>query len=507
MAIKSGVLCVVFSALIGTALPISALTNKSQEQAKTDSKTNRYNVLFIAVDDLRPELGCYGVKDAQSPNIDAFAKTAMSFRRHYAAVATCGASRYALLTGRSPALTGVTQSNEAMYQGGSAFKQASLPGAQTMPELFRRSGYETVCIGKISHTPDGRVFGYDGSGDGRAELPNAWERLSTPFGEWQRGWGVFFGYPGGRHREDGKGNNAILDFTSTRDDELPDAHLARAGMDEIDRLKKASKPWFMGVGFYKPHLPFTGTKSDWDAIKTTRVLSDVSGAKPSGPYWHESGEFYKYQMPWEKTCPLSAAATVDARRAYLASIRYVDRQIGKVLGALKASGQDKNTIVVLWGDHGWHLGEQQIWGKHSVYERAMNSTLMVRIPGMQPAGKFSDALISSTDIYPTLLELCQPAFQNVSAPLDGHSFVKVLDGSQTRHNDAVLSYWGNAIGMRNATHRLLARRDGKGGFTDIELHDMRTDIDSTANVATTNPALVAEMVAKLPKRRVAPKSP
>jgi arylsulfatase A-like enzyme len=156
---------------------------------------------------------------------------------------------------------------------------------------------------------------------------------------------------------------------------------------------------------------------------------------------------------------------------------------------------------VLWGDHGWHLGEQQIWGKHSVYERAMNSTLMVRFPGMQTAGKLSDALISSTDIYPTLMELCQPVFKNVSAPLDGRSFAKVLDGSQTRHNDAVLSYWGNAIGMRNTTHRLLARRDSKGGFTDIELHDMRTDIDSTANVATTNPDLVSELVAKLPARR------
>ena len=503
----SGVFCVVISMLIGTALPIAADSPLSTSKRHPDGKSNRYNVLFIAVDDLRPELGCYGVKDAQSPNIDAFAKTALTFRRHYAAVATCGASRFALLTGRSPAESGVTQSNEAMYQGGSAFKQAVLSGAQTMPELFRRSGYETVCIGKISHTPDGRVYGYDGSGDGRAELPNAWDRLSTPFGEWKRGWGVFFGYPGGRHREDGKGNNALLDFTAKRDDELSDALLAKAATDELKTLNKATKPWFMGVGFYKPHLPFTGTKADWDAIHPSRDLSDASSAKPSGPYWHQSSEFYKYDMPWEKTHPLSSSASVDARRAYLASVRYVDRQIGKVLGALKASGQDKNTIVVLWGDHGWHLGEQQIWGKHSVYERATNSALMLRVPGMPTAGKQSNALIGATDIYPTLIELCQPAFRDVDKPLNGKSFTKVLDGGQANHNDTVLSFWGNAIGVRSSTHRLLARRDGKGGFTDIELHDMQQSIDSTSNVADANPALVAELVANLPKRRAAQKNP
>jgi arylsulfatase A-like enzyme len=153
------------------------------------------------------------------------------------------------------------------------------------------------------------------------------------------------------------------------------------------------------------------------------------------------------------------------------------------------------------------LGEQQIWGKHSVYERATNSTLMVHVPLMPTAGRLSDALISSTDIYPTLVELCHPAFQNVSAPLDGRSFAKVLDGSQTHHSDTVMSFWGNAIGLRTATHRLLARRDGKGGFTDIELHDMQQSIDTTVNVANVNPALVAELVAKLPKRRGAPKNP
>jgi arylsulfatase A-like enzyme len=147
-----------------------------------DSPANRYNVLFIAIDDLRPELGCYGVKSAQSPHLDRFSERAVLFDRHYVQVATCGASRYAMLTGRSPANSGVTRSNEAAYAGPSAIKPAQQPGAQSLPELFRRSGYRTECIVKISHTPDGRVYAYNGSGDGRDELPLAWDNLPTPFG-------------------------------------------------------------------------------------------------------------------------------------------------------------------------------------------------------------------------------------------------------------------------------------------------------------------------------------
>ena len=149
------------------------------------------NVLFIAVDDLRPELGCYGVNYALSPNLDKFANTSVIFRNHYVQVSTCGASRYALLTGRSPNNSGAMQNN-ALHGGRTAIQDKQLPGAQTMPELFRRSGYETVLIGKISHTADGRVFSYNGKGDGRHEMPGAWDRLATPMGQWKRGWGIFF---------------------------------------------------------------------------------------------------------------------------------------------------------------------------------------------------------------------------------------------------------------------------------------------------------------------------
>ena len=164
--------------LLSTALGVIALGQAHATEAKP------MNVLFIAVDDLRPDLGCYGVDYAPSPNIDRLAKRGMVFRNHFVQVPTCGASRYAMLTGRSPAVTGFTGGNVGFYEGNTALSTEPLPGAQSMPELFKRSGYHTVLIGKISHTADGRVYAYNSAGDGRDEIPNAWTEMSTPYGTW-----------------------------------------------------------------------------------------------------------------------------------------------------------------------------------------------------------------------------------------------------------------------------------------------------------------------------------
>lgn len=169
----------------------------------------RPNVLLIAIDDLRTELGCYGLPYVDSPNLDRLASRGVLFTNHFVQVPTCGASRYALLTGRSPSRTHAL-SNQSMYRGPTRLKPQLLDRAQTLPELFRRSGYHTVCIGKISHTPDGRVYAYNGQGDGRPEMPGAWDELATPYGAWQRGWGAFFAYAGGQHREDGHGHRDLM---------------------------------------------------------------------------------------------------------------------------------------------------------------------------------------------------------------------------------------------------------------------------------------------------------
>ncbi|MCP4890170.1 MAG: sulfatase-like hydrolase/transferase, partial [Planctomycetaceae bacterium] len=210
----------------------------------------RPNILFIAVDDLRPELGCYGIPHAQSPHLDRFAKTAVTFQRHFVQVPTCGASRFAMLTGQSPLQSGAL-GNQSLYQGKTSLRSNEGLAAQTFPELFRRNGYETVCIGKISHTPDGKVFNYDGTGDGRSELPHAWDQFATPYGPWKRGWGTFFAYEGGRHREDGLGHKDLMEFTAKTDDALPDGMMATAAIEKLAELKslrlETGKPFLMGL--------------------------------------------------------------------------------------------------------------------------------------------------------------------------------------------------------------------------------------------------------------------
>jgi arylsulfatase A-like enzyme len=460
---------------------------------RSPAQPARPNVLFIAIDDLRPELGCYGAAGAQSPNLDRFASESVVFTRHYVQVPTCGASRYALLTGRSPARSGVTASNEALYQGKTALSPELLPGAQSMPELFRRSGYRTVCLGKVSHTPDGRVFAYDGTGDGRPELPNAWDELPTPFGAWKRGWGAFFAYQGGRHREDGQGHEDLMEFTAVRDEDLPDGLIAREAVSQLGALKKAGRTFFLAVGFYKPHLPFVATRGDWDAIGEVETAPAVARAKPASPGWSNSGEFYKYRAPFPRTRPLAEDAQRRSRRAYLACVRYVDRQVGRVLDALRLEGLAENTVVVVWGDHGWHLGEQQVWGKHTPFERALRSVLMVRAPGVTRAGLRSPALVETTDLYPTLVDLCRPAFTKTDHPLDGTGLRPLLTGEREAVREAAVSWWKDHVSVRTATHRLVTTRT-RPGQEHVDLYDLRADADSMVNIAHQEPALVARLL-------------
>ncbi len=429
----------------------------------------RRNVLFIAVDDLRPELGCYGAEYAETPSLDALAAEGSLFTHHYASSPSCGPSRYALLTGRSPRSSGVTRANEALYRGRSALDPSWEGAPQSLPERFRRSGYHTTLIGKVSHTPDGHVFAYDGSGDGRPELPGAWDVLATPFGPWERGWGAFFAYAGGRHREDGSGHAPLMEFRAETDEELPDGLMAARAITALREASERDEPFFLGLGFYKPHLPFVATRSDWEALAQRDVPPPSQPARPDSRYWHRSAEFTRYATALEGGADLSAGDAATVRRAYLACVRFVDRQIGKVLAELEKLELDQETIVVVWGDHGWHLGESAMWGKHSPHERALRSVLLIRAPGTQ-AGLRSGALVEATDLYPTLLELAGLESTETRWPLDGQSLAPILRGEASDVREQARSYWGDTVSIRSANYRLIARLSDSQGDLGRELY-------------------------------------
>ena len=471
----------------------------------------RPNVLFIAVDDLRPELGCYGVEYAQSPSLDRFAESCVTFHKHFVQVPTCGASRFALLTGQSPIQSGAL-GNQSLYQGKTKLRAVEGLPAQTFPELFRRNGYETVCIGKISHTPDGKVFNYDGTGNGRSELPGAWDQLATPYGPWKRGWGTFFAYADGRHREDGLGHKDLMEFEVATDDALPDGMMARVAIDKLAELKSlrqtTGKPFLMGLGFFKPHLPWVATEADWQAFENVEIPPPRQPEKIKSIGFHNSGEFYKYRVPWKKTRPLALPDQLSSKRAYLACVRYVDRQIGRVLDALNELDLAEDTIVVIWGDHGWHLGETAIWGKHSPFDRSLNSVLMIRVPGVSKPGHRCDELVESTDLYPTLTEACQLEITETAFPLNGHSLIPLLEGGDQPLRSAALSMFGKGVTLRSKTHRWIGKTqdiprvtESGNPTTPSEFYNLQITVDPVVNVIDTEPEALDEIEAEWSRKK------
>ena len=236
-------------------------------------------------------------------------------------------------------------------------------------------------------------------------------------------------------------------------------------------------------------------RGDWEAFENVE-LPVREWPKVNSPSWHGSGEFYKYTAPYEKTNPLSLSAQRTARRAYYACVRYVDRQVGRVIDSLKELGLDKNTIVVVWGDHGWHLGEQQIWAKHTPLERANRSVLMIRVPGTTAAKRCS-ALAETIDIYPTLIDLCKPRFDQTQWPLDGTSLLPIIQGRADSVREAATSYWGDAVSIRTDRYRLIVRPDKKGRISE-ELYDLSADVDSVINLADSDRETVQRLRGYLP---------
>ena len=447
---------------------------------------------MICVDDLRTELGCYGIKEIKSPNIDQLAKSGLLFNHHYVQVPTCGSSRYALLTGRRTSESGAYH-NGAFTGGKSALKKKT-DHAQTFPELFRKNGYKTVSIGKISHTVDGLNYAYNGKGKGDREVPNAWDEIPVDYGKWKYGWGTFFAYANGKHREDKKGYRPVMEFPDCTDNDLPDGLNCELALKQLDKLK--DQRFFLAVGFYKPHLPFVAPKKYLDMYKGVKIKPARHGVKGNTGYWHRSGEFYKYQFKMDKSNPLSTKNQIKAKEAYYACVTYVDVLVGKLMKKLKDTGLDKNTIVILWGDHGWFLGDHAMWGKHSPLEKAVKSAFMVRIPGVKPAA--TNAIVETLDIYPTLIDYCNLKNRKTEYPLGGKSLRPVFNNPRSRGKTAAISYWRGALSARNSRYRIIATKK-KDKWSKIELYDHYIDPDETDNIAEKQPKVVEQMLKLLEK--------
>jgi iduronate 2-sulfatase len=450
---------------------------------------DRPNVLFIAADDLRVELGCYGDTLVQSPNIDRLARHGTLFNRAYCQQALCNPSRASLLTGLRPDTLGVTDLP-------THFREMH-PQLVTLPQLFKQHGYQAQNIGKIFH--NWRQDQYQG------------DMVS---------WSVPSILHYATHNSDQPQVSGILppnlsDVPRTACYDIPDnayfdGRIADLAITALRQLK--DQPFFLAVGFWKPHLPFNAPKKYWDLYERSRVELPANPEAPSDVppvAMHDSRELLR---GFKKG--LTEADVRALRHGYYAATSFLDAQVGKVLDELDALGLSDDTIVVFWSDHGFHLGEHDLWCKTSNFELDARVPLIIKAPQQKTAGQRSDALVELLDIYPTLADLCGlPAPAN----LEGASLRPILENPRATVKQAALTQhprpayppgrsapevMGHSI--RTDHYRYTEWRKLKGGeLVGQELYDHRQDPRETVNLAhdSSISATVQELAGRLTELR------
>ncbi len=430
------------------------------------------NVVWVMADDLRPQLGCYGDPVVKSPHIDQFATRALRFEHAYVQCAVCSPSRNSMLSGLRPNTTGL--------RGFGIKVREVVPDIVTLPQHFKNHGYETRAFGKIFHIYDESMLGDEDDPESWSK-PTRWPEVPV-WGPEQNALrdrlireakraGKEFDHPHDWPRAE------TWDDSDLPDDQMQDGDTTAAVEDYLASRRGKNQPFFLAVGFLRPHLPFNAPKKYWDLYDPQKL--DLPGFRklPEGaPAWAVTQGLVRnyYNMP-----DLKNADTAFLQRylqAYLACISYVDACFGRLITALDQSGHADNTIIVFMGDHGYQMGEYNSWGhKHSNFEISTRTPLMISAPNMRRAGASSKELVEFLDLYPTLCDLAelpQPGH------LEGISFAKLLDGTGNVR-DAACSEMNRRgrIGrsIRTADFRYTEWRGPKNGIVARELYDHRTD--------------------------------
>ena len=446
------------------------------------------NVLLICVDDLKPTIGCFGDTHAIPPNIDRLAARGMLFEKAFCNQAVCSPSRNALLTSLRPQTLGI-------YELSTNFRKGS-PDAVTLPQLFKNNGYRAEGLGKIFHVGHGNVNDEASwsvphyspktiSYALKENNPPTSTREEALFDNKKEAWKLPRGAP--------------TENADVPDNRYGDGMIADEAIKRLEAAKqKPDEPFFLAVGFLKPHLPFVAPKKYWDLHDPATLPKPTSHQAPEGaPEFAPSswGELRQYKdMP--DTGPVTQEQQRHLIHGYYAATSYMDAQLGKVLDALDATGFTSNTIIVFWGDHGWHLGDHGMWCKHTNYEQAAHIPVIVSAPGITQAGSRTKSLIETVDIYPTLAEL---AALPAPANLDGRSFVTVLkDASASTRDHAIHVYpRGEGLGraIRTDRYRLVEWKPiGAGAEKSMfELYDYQADPLESKNLASDQPDIVAEL--------------
>ncbi len=532
---------------------ILAISCKTKETKKEETPKKQPNILFIAIDDLRPEIGAYGSDIAVTPNLDKFASQGLLFNRAYCQEAICSPSRASLMTGARPETINVIENF-------TYFREAN-PDIITLPQHFKNNGYETVHTGKIYHKPS------------FADLDLSWSRTpaqdkmtikksNTPGGfakkesqdMFKKNQADMISKYGPDAPRNGLGKGPAYENADVPDTFYEDGYNAELAIVTMkDMLEKnPNKPFFLGMGMKKPHLDWLAPKKYWDLYDPKDIQLAKQTSKPENGAamgLHPSFELRaRYGIP--KKGPIDDELGRTLKHAYLASVSYIDAQVGKMITALEEAGIRDNTIIIVWSDHGWHLGDMGIWGKATNYEISTRVPLMIWTPNMPTGtkGKKSNALVELVDMYPTLVEL---SGLETPSHLEGQSFVPLIKNPNQDWKKAAFSqfpnpalrewaanplsqgmretYFGplieevedkikkqqgnkwnrdlfenNVMGyaMRTDRYRIIVWKDYKNPEKDpifVELFDHKNDPKETKNIAGDHPEVVKDLIIQFNK--------
>jgi len=394
--------------LVVSILFFSCKTTKESNQKIASSI--KKNLLFIMVDDLRPELNNFGKNQIISPNIDALANSGVTFNRAYCNVPVCGASRASLLTGLRPT------SNRFLTYFSSIKKEA--PNVLNLVQHLKNEGYTTISNNKITH------------------LKNDIDEWDEEWYPSENGWRNYISEENITLEENGKHGYAYENI-DVKDGAYNDGKTANKSIEDLKKLKKEGNPFFLAVGFVKPHLPFNAPKKYWDLYDAEKIALPKNSVFPkSAPKIanHKWGELRSYKdVP--KKGQVSETMAKKLIHGYYASVSYVDAQIGKVINALDNLGLRDNTVIILVGDHGWSLMEHGLWVKHSNFRVALQVPLIVNAPTIQK-NKRTNSIAELVDIYPSICDLI-----NVAKPkhLEGDSFIEALGNPLENYKNTALA--------------------------------------------------------------------
>ena len=466
------------------------------------------NILFIAVDDLKPTIGAFGDDLAHTPNIDLLAEKATVFLNNHTQQAVCGPSRASLMTGKRPDYTKVRDLKTKMRD--------MVPDIVTIPQYFKNQGYNTIGLGKIfdprcvDEFRDKPSWSVPFMSEHKFEYPNDFGPPAMGFYQDPKIKGYIQ-----KLRNEAKANGIKnlgkylrdtykppFEKTDAPDDAYVDGALAMYANKFLDEYKpESNEPFFLAVGFKRPHLPFTAPKKYWDMYNPSKFeIAKFQQNSKNGPSiaYHSSGELRSYITPEisyeiskNNRVKLSKEFQKDLIHGYYASTSFIDAQIGKIVYKLKEKGLHKNTIIVIWGDHGWHLGDHGLWNKHSNFEQATRSPLIIFDPRVNKRIQIKSPT-EFVDIFPTL---CAATGLQIPENLDGKNLIPLIKGEQISIKPFAVSQWTSAkktgYSFRTDRYRYTVWLNGKKSTDPIfeedifaeELYDYRTDPAETINLA------------------------